>query len=156
MWVVHRGKLLTEAHSGRLQRVGETRRGCALEGIVGEIAIGAIKQVLLGGHMRLHALPLKVRHEWMTSSGAWWLALVDYIMYIFTALAVKLSRTKISLSTPICQIMSRRVNRTFSRPPSVVSDGYDSASSSDPFKRRANLYDAIAGNFSGCGDVIFG
>jgi hypothetical protein len=42
--------------------------------------------------------------------------------------------------------MSSRALRGFTRPPSDVSDGDDSAVLSESSKRRANVYDAVAGN----------
>jgi hypothetical protein len=50
--------------------------------------------------------------------------------------------------------MSSRTYRGFTRPPSDVSDGDDSVVLSESSKRRANVYDAVAGNLSKNCDVI--
>jgi hypothetical protein len=50
--------------------------------------------------------------------------------------------------------MSSRTTPGFTRPPSELSDGDDSAVLSETSKRRANVYDAVAGNLSNKCDVI--
>jgi hypothetical protein len=82
------------------------------------------------------------------------LALTADVMNVFTALRVKLSPNEELPRKIVYQVMSRRNNRGSTRPLSDVSDGDNSAVLNEPSKRRANVYDAVAGNFSDDKDVI--